>query len=107
MITHCFTMQLKPGFEEEYKRRHDNIWPELQDLLSESGIKEYYIHLNEETGVLFAFQKLKANHTTSELPQDPIVKKWWSYMADIMETNPDNSPFEIRLKEVFRLKPSS
>tara|TARA_B100001167_G_scaffold31651_1_gene17209 strand:- start:24824 stop:25132 length:309 start_codon:yes stop_codon:yes gene_type:complete len=100
-------MQLKPGFEKEYKRRHDNIWPELQKLLSESGIEEYYIYLNEETGTLFAFQKLKASHATYDLPGDPIVKKWWSYMADIMETHPDNSPVETELKEVFCLKDSS
>lgn len=103
MQTHCFTMKLKPGFEKEYKIRHETIWPELQELLNESGIEEYYIYLDEKTKTLFAFQKLKAGHTTSSLPQNPIVKKWWAYMADIMETHPDNSPVEVELKEVFRL----
>lgn len=103
MITHAFTMQLKPGFEEEYKRRHDAIWPELQELLAESGIEEYYIYLHEQTGTLFAFQKLMAGHTTASLPDHPVVKKWWNYMADIMNTHPDHSPVENRLKEVFRL----
>ena len=104
MIIHAFTMQLKPEYEQEYKRRHDTIWPELQKLLNDSGIEEYYIYLDEESLKLFAFQKLKAHHTTSNLPEDPIVKKWWAYMADIMETNPDNSPVEIPLIEMFRLK---
>jgi len=107
MTTHSFTMQLKPGFEEEYKKRHDAIWPELQKLLNESGVEEYFIYLKKETGTLFAFQKLNASHTTYDLPEDPIVKKWWSYMADIMETHPDNSPVETALKEVFCLKGSS
>ena len=104
MQTHAFTMKLKPGFEKEYKKRHDEIWPELQSLLNESGINQYYIYLDENTGNLFAFQTREENHTTQDLPQNPIVKKWWTYMADIMETNPDNSPVEIPLNEVFELQ---
>eukprot|EP01013_Petalomonas_cantuscygni_P005855 TRINITY_DN16665_c0_g1_i1.p1 TRINITY_DN16665_c0_g1~~TRINITY_DN16665_c0_g1_i1.p1 ORF type:complete len:109 (-),score=0.82 TRINITY_DN16665_c0_g1_i1:22-318(-) len=97
-------MKLKPGFEEEYKKRHDEIWPELQSLLNESGIEQYHIFLDEKTGTLFAFQTLKENHTTETIPQNPIVKKWWAFMADIMETNPDYSPIETPLKEVFKLQ---
>jgi len=104
MPVHAFTMQLKPGFEEEYKRRHDLIWPDLQALLNDSGIEEYHIFLDEKSLKLFAFQKLKASHTTQGLPQNPIVKKWWAYMADIMETHEDHSPVEIPLKEVFELQ---
>ncbi|RXG12448.1 L-rhamnose mutarotase [Leeuwenhoekiella aestuarii] len=104
MQTQAFTMKLKPGFEEEYKKRHDEIWPELQSLLNEAGIEQYHIFLDEKTGTLFAFQTLKKNHTTETIPQDPIVKKWWAFMADIMETNPDNSPIETPLKEVFELQ---
>ena len=104
MQTQAFTMKLKPGFEEEYKKRHDEIWPELQALLNESGIEQYYIFLDEKIGTLFAFQTLKENHTTKTIPQNPIVKKWWAFMADIMETNPDYSPIETPLKEVFKLQ---
>ncbi|WP_028376232.1 L-rhamnose mutarotase [Leeuwenhoekiella sp. MAR_2009_132] len=103
-MTHAFTMKLIPGFEEEYKRRHDHIWPELESLLNNSGIKEYFIYLDEHTGTLFGFQNLESNHSTARLPNDPIVKKWWANMADIMETNADNSPVEGTLKEVFKLK---
>lgn len=94
-------MQLKPGFETEYKKRHDEIWPELSNLLSESGISEYSIFLDEETLTLFAFQKLNTDFDEDTIPQHPIVKKWWAYMADIMETNPDNSPVSHPIKEVF------
>ncbi len=103
-MTHAFTMKLLPGFQEEYKRRHDFIWPELEQLLKNSGIKEYLIYLDESTGTLFGFQHLESNHSTADLPNDPVVKKWWAYMADIMITNTDNSPVEGSLKEVFRLK---
>ncbi|MFD2825381.1 L-rhamnose mutarotase [Leeuwenhoekiella polynyae] len=104
MQTQAFTMKLKPGFEEEYKKRHDEIWPELQSLLNESRIEQYHIFLDEKTGTLFAFQTLKEDHTTETIPQNPIVKKWWAFMADIMETNPDYSPIETPLKEVFKLQ---
>ncbi|SDM45359.1 L-rhamnose mutarotase [Kriegella aquimaris] len=101
MYRNAFTMKLKPGFEAEYKKRHDEIWPELSTLLSKSGIHEYSIFLDEESLTLFAFQKLEEGFDDAALPNHPIVKKWWAYMADIMETNDDNSPVAKPLNEVF------
>lgn len=101
MIRNAFKMKLKPGFEAEYKRRHDEIWPELSAGLSSAGVSDYSIFLDEESLVLFAVQKLSDNHTADQLPETEVVKKWWAYMADIMETNPDNSPVCIPLREVF------
>ena len=94
-------MKLKPGFEAEYKKRHDEIWPELSKELIAAGVSDYCIFLDEETSTLFAVQKLTDTHTSDELPQQQIVKKWWDYMADIMEVNADNSPVVTSLKEVF------
>lgn len=104
MKTVAFRMKLKSGCEAEYKKRHDEIWPELSSLLTISGIRDYHIFLDEETGVLFAFQKLTEEHTSNDLPQTSIMKKWWDYMSDIMEVNEDNSPVAIPLKEVFYLE---
>lgn len=100
----AFKMQLKAGFKAEYKKRHDEIWPELSQLLSESGIQDYSIFLDEETLTLFAVQKLAKDFNYELLPKHPLVKKWWKYMADIMETNSDNSPKTFPLKEVFFLE---
>ncbi|HEY5371964.1 MAG TPA: L-rhamnose mutarotase [Hanamia sp.] len=96
-------MKLLKGFEAEYKKRHDEIWPELKTLLKEIGIKEYSIFLDEETNDLFAYFTLDDPKKLNELPAKEIMKKWWSYMKDIMETNEDNSPVSIPLKEVFYL----
>ena len=98
----AFVMQLKKGYEEEYERRHNEIWPELVTLLKESGVSEYSIFLEKETGKLFAFQHTRG-HGSQDLGQNPVVQKWWEYMADIMETNADNSPVSIPLREVFYL----
>jgi len=100
----AFKMKLKPGFKEEYRKRHDAIWTELQKLLKDSGISEYSIFLDEETHTLFAFQKVSGVGGSQDLVNNPIVQKWWSYMADIMEVNPDKSPVSIPLEEVFYLK---
>ncbi|KUJ63604.1 L-rhamnose mutarotase [Flavobacteriaceae bacterium CRH] len=102
-IRNAFKMKLKPGFEAEYKKRHDQIWPELQTLLSETGIQDYSIFLDEETLTLFGVQKISPDFDFNYLPNHPVVKKWWAYMADIMETNPDNSPVAVSLKEVFHI----
>ena len=102
-LVKAFRMQLKPGFEAEYKKRHDEIWPELSQLLVNAGIKEYYIFLDEKTLALFAYQKLAADEQTAGLAGLPIMKKWWDHMADIMEVNADNSPVTVSCPEVFKL----
>lgn len=89
---------------EEYRRRHDEIWPELLILLKESGVSDYSIFFDETSLSLFAVQKVNGEGGSQDLGDNPIVQKWWSYMADIMETNPDNSPVSIELPEVFRME---
>ena len=103
MIRYAFTMKLKKGFEDEYKRRHDEIWPGLSAELEKAGVSDYSIFLDENTLTLFAVQKLSDDNTADDLPDNPVVKKWWAYMADIMDTNPDNSPVCIPLREVFHM----
>ena len=99
----AFKMKLFKGSEEEYKRRHDALWPELKTLLKEAGIKDYSIFLDEETNALFGYLTIRDISQLDELPKHPVMKKWWAYMKDIMETNEDNSPVNISLKEVFYL----
>lgn len=97
----AFRMKLKPGYKEEYRKRHAGIWPELRLLLSDAGIVEYSIFLDEDTNTLFAFQKLKSGGGSQVLGDNPVVQRWWKHMADIMETNPDFSPVSVPLEEVF------
>jgi len=97
-------MKLNPGFKEEYRKRHDEIWPELAKLLKNEGICNYSIFLDEETNTLFAYQEQTGDSSSQDLGKTEIVKKWWKYMADIMETNPDNSPVSIPLEQVFFMK---
>jgi L-rhamnose mutarotase len=97
----AFKMKLKNGCEEEYKKRHDQLWPELKILLKESGISDYSIFLDRETNILFAVQNVNGNKTSQALGNNEVVKRWWAYMSDIMETNPDNSPVTKPLAEVF------
>ncbi|MFD2569038.1 L-rhamnose mutarotase [Spirosoma soli] len=97
----AFTMKLKPGVEAEYKRRHDEIWPDLSEALTEAGIRDYSIYLDRSSGTLFAVQKRVDDHRADNLPTLPIMQKWWAYMADLMDTNPDNSPVVQPLELVF------
>jgi L-rhamnose mutarotase len=99
----AFKMKLKPGFSKEYQQRHDEIWPELAALLKENGVSDYTIFLDEETNTLFGVQQLSGK-SSQDLGQQEIVQRWWAYMADIMETNLDNSPVSIPLKNVFHLE---
>ncbi|NNV55145.1 L-rhamnose mutarotase [Limnovirga soli] len=99
----AFKMKLFTGCEAEYKRRHDALWPELQQLLKDAGIKEYSIFLDEATNILFGYLTIFDKSALDDLPNAPVMKKWWAYMKDIMETNEDFSPVNIPLQEVFYL----
>ncbi|PBQ31375.1 L-rhamnose mutarotase [Sphingobacteriaceae bacterium] len=98
-----FKMHLLPGFQLEYVARHNAIWPELKELLIQTGVLEYYIYLDEDNNDLFGIMKVIDGTTLNDLPNHPVMKKWWKYMSDIMETNPDLSPKQVQLKEVFCL----
>jgi L-rhamnose mutarotase len=100
----AFKMQLHPGNREEYQRRHDEIWPELAELLHETGIRYYSIFLDETTHALFGVLDVAEPARLDHLPQHPIMQKWWDYMADLMAVNTDNSPVSVPLSEVFYLK---
>jgi L-rhamnose mutarotase len=99
----AFKMKLFPGYESEYKKRHDEIWPELSALLKQAGVSEYSIFLDNETNSLFGYLKAEDQKLLKRLPLQSIMQKWWAYMSDIMETNSDHSPKSIPLKEVFYL----
>ena len=99
-----FKMKMLPGFKEEYRERHNKIWPELVRLLKNEGIGNYSIFLDEETNTLFAYQEQSGNSSSQDLGMTEVVKKWWKYMSDIMETNPDNSPVTVPLVQVFYME---
>jgi len=103
MEKYAFKMKLNPGMEAEYKRRHDGIWPELVALLKEAGVSDYSIHLDRDTGTLFAVLWRADDHRMDDLASDPVMKRWWAHMADIMQAKPDNEPVSIPLVTVFHM----
>jgi len=104
MMRQAYTMRLKPGMAAEYKKRHDEIWPELAREIHAAGVSDFSIFLDEKTMTLFVFRKISDAEKFAKLPEQPIVRKWWSYMAPLMDVNADDSPVEVPLKEVFRLE---
>lgn len=103
MQKHAFKMQLLPGREAEYRKRHDEIWPDLVALLHEAGVSDYSIHLDRETNTLFGVLWRRDDHTMDDLPDHPIMQRWWAHMADIMVTRPDNEPVATPLICVFHM----
>ena len=99
----AFKMKLFPGCEDEYKKRHDNIWPELVQEISEAGLYDFSIYLDRETNTLFAFHKVKDDSASAGQPGKAVQRKWWTYMKDLMETNSDDSPATVPLPEVFHM----
>jgi L-rhamnose mutarotase len=102
-MNYAFRMKLKPGVVDEYKRRHDEIWPELVQVLREAGIYDYSIFLDEEDMHLFAVLKLRDNNKRDLLPGHPVMRRWWVYMQDLMYTQPDGRPNEWPLQPMFHL----
>ena len=99
----AFKMRLNPGCRDEYRKRHDAIWPELVEALKAAGVSDYSIYLDEETDILFGVLWREDDHGMDELPGLPIMQKWWDHMADIMETRPDNEPVAVPLTPVFHM----
>ncbi|MDR2414432.1 MAG: L-rhamnose mutarotase [Odoribacteraceae bacterium] len=100
----AFKMTLKPGYKEEYVKRHDAVWPGIVELIKRSGIGDYSIFLDEETNTLFGVQKVTGEVSSQGLGSAEIQQQWWDYMSDIMEVNPDNSPVTTYLQEVFYME---
>lgn len=99
----AFKMQLHPGQAAEYKRRHDALWPELEQLLHAAGIADYSIFLDEETNILFAVLRRRAGHRMDDLPQADVMQRWWRHMADIMVVHDDRSPVQRALLPMFHM----
>jgi L-rhamnose mutarotase len=99
----AFLMTLKPGCREEYEKRHDPIWPELQEVLSQHGVHNYSIFLDRESEKLFAYAEIESEELWGEIANTEVCRRWWSYMKDLMLTNPDDSPLAVSLDEVFHL----
>jgi L-rhamnose mutarotase len=101
---HAFKMLLNPGMAAEYKKRHDEIFPELVELLRDAGVKDYSIHLDEETNILVGVLWRRKDHTMADLPNTEVMKRWWAHMADVMATNDKNEPIAIDLVPMFWMK---
>lgn len=101
---HAFKMKLNPGMAAEYKKRHDEIFPELVELLHAAGVKDYSIHLDEETNILFGVLWRRVDHTMGDLPGTEVMKRWWAHMADVMATNEKNEPLSVDLVPMFWMK---
>ena len=103
MIRKGFKMKLYPGMEAEYEKRHNELWPEMQDMIHEYGGRNYTIFLDRETLILYGYIEIGDVGKWDESEETTINRKWWDFMADIMETNLDNSPVSVDLQEVFHL----
>ncbi|WP_206240841.1 L-rhamnose mutarotase [Novosphingobium terrae] len=99
----AFRMTLKPGHLDEYRKRHDEIWADLVEVLKAAGIRDYSIHYDAETNALFATLWREETHTMDALPSLEVMQRWWTSMAPLMETNPDGSPVSVPLETVFHL----
>lgn len=103
-VRRFFKMKLYKGYEEEYEKRHNNLWSEMKEMIHEYGGSNYSIYLDTETNYLYGYIEVDDLDRWNESAKTEICKKWWDYMSDIMETNPDNSPICVDLKPVFFLE---
>jgi L-rhamnose mutarotase len=103
MTRKAFIMRLKPNQQEEYQRRHNPIWPELQAILKQHGVHNYSIFLDQDTNKLFAYAEIESEERWVAIAETEVCQRWWAAMKELMATNEDNSPVAINLLEVFHL----
>lgn len=99
-----FKMKLYEGMAAEYEKRHNELWDEMKDMIHEYGGSNYTIFLDKETNVLYGYIEVENEEKWNSSADTAICRKWWDFMADIMETNEDNSPVSVDLDEVFHLE---
>ena len=105
MLRKAFRLRVKPSAHAEYRRRHDALWPEMRDTLLAHGVRSYSIFLDPPTSSLFAYAEIDSLAQWESIATTPVCRRWWAFMADIMDTNPDGSPATTDLAEVFHLSP--
>ena len=103
MIRKAFVMTLRPGAESEYERRHNPIWPELQAVLSDHGVRAYWIFLDQQTGRLLAYAEIEDEARWDAISRTEVCRRWWRSMRELMDVNADDSPATLQLREIFHL----
>lgn len=100
----AFKMKLYPNSIKAYIQRHNPIWKELEEVLKIHGVHNYSIFFDSESHLLFGYAELESEEKWNAIANTQICQDWWAHMADLMETNEDNSPVSLDLEEVFYLK---
>jgi len=100
----AFVMTLKPGYEAEYKKTSRRTVARLSRWIKKRRYFWLLYLFASAIAEIIAVLKRTDNHTMDNLPVTAAVKKWWAFMADIMETNPDNSPVVESLEQVFHFE---
>ena len=103
MIRKAFLMTLRPGCREEYERRHNPVWPEMEEVLSRHGVHNYSIFHRPGTDTLFAYAEIESEELWRRVAETEACRRWWAYMKDLMLTEADDSPVSETLIEVFHL----
>ena len=96
-------MQLRAGSLDEYRRRHNPIWPELAAVLKAHGVRNYSIHLQPQTLQLFGYAEIESEERWAAIAQTPVCRQWWAHLRELMAVNADDSPVSMGLEEVFHL----
>ncbi len=102
-IRKAFLMKLKPGRHDEYARRHQPVWPEMEALLRAHGVHNYSIFHDPLTDQLFGYVEIESEDRWNAIAASPVCRRWWEYMSEMMETSPDLSPVSAPLAELFHL----
>jgi L-rhamnose mutarotase len=97
-------MSVHAGAAEEYERRHQPIWKELEDTLLAHGVFTYSIFLDLQTNDLFGYVEVEDEDRWAAIAGTEVCRRWWQYMRDVMPANADDSPVSRDLREVFHLE---
>jgi L-rhamnose mutarotase len=105
MIRKAFVIQARLGMAVEYQRRHNPIWPELEQALKQHGVSNYSIFLREDTGELFGYLEVEDEARFQKIAETEVCRRWWRYMTEVLVSESADSPKakEEMLKEVFHL----
>ena len=103
MASHAFRMQLKPGMAEEYRRRHDEIWPELVEAIKDAGISNYTLFRRGLQVIAYAECEPDVAAAFGKVGATEVNARWAAWFEDVIVALTDESGNLFRAEEVWHL----
>jgi L-rhamnose mutarotase len=99
----CFTFEIRPGMADEYKRRHDEIWPELVEAIQDAGLRNYSLFRRGQQVIAYVECHPDAATAFAKIGAADVNRRWAEWFQDVIVALTDDDGNLFRADEVWHL----